>query len=259
LEFDPIKVTMEAGASFEMNALTRVNQMGRSVTLAFAWGANLDAIASRYPGGVPRLPEETYADDADPAERDLKDNRYRRRIWLAPNALAASGTAESYVYWAMTVDGDLKDASAIVRRAQLREDPVVFVTCLSNGADPRPSEARLKEILLFLRRPEIKPLTDVVAVAAPIIKHLTYSVGLYLWPDADQTVVEALVRENLNAVVVDQYWLGEDHTHLAISHACKVPGVQNIRIDQPPTSVAADDRTAILVDGITIRTLGRRT
>jgi hypothetical protein len=96
LEFDPIKITMEAGAAYEMNALTRINQMGRATTLAFAWGDNLDAIASRYPGGVPRLPEETYSAGADPGEKEAKDNRYRRRIWLAPNALAASGPTACY-------------------------------------------------------------------------------------------------------------------------------------------------------------------
>ena len=58
LEFDPIKITQETSTYFELLQRDRVNQAARSVTLAFAVGGDLDAIASRYPGGVPRLRDE---------------------------------------------------------------------------------------------------------------------------------------------------------------------------------------------------------
>src|ERR1700733_9805907 len=59
LEFDPIKINQECSAYFETLLRDRVNQACRAVTAAYAVGGNLDAIASRYPGGMPRLPDET--------------------------------------------------------------------------------------------------------------------------------------------------------------------------------------------------------
>ena len=77
LEFDPIKINQEACSYFELLIRDRINQAARSITLAYAIGTDLDAIASRYPGGVPRLEGES-------------DDRYRRRIWLSPNTLSPS-------------------------------------------------------------------------------------------------------------------------------------------------------------------------
>src|SRR5215475_5334491 len=99
LEFDPLKINQECATYFELMLRDRVNQAARAVTLAFAVGSDLDAIASRYPGGLPRLPNET-------------DDRYRRRIQLSPNALTPHGTGEAYEFWALTADGSLRDASA---------------------------------------------------------------------------------------------------------------------------------------------------
>ena len=105
LEFDPIKITQETSTYFELLLRDRVNQAARSVTLAFAVGGDLDAIASRYPGGVPRLRDEQGNPDED-------DERYRRRIWLSPATLSPHGTEEAYVFWALSADRTLHDASA---------------------------------------------------------------------------------------------------------------------------------------------------
>src|SRR4249919_257616 len=52
LEFDPVKIITENAAYFELLLRDRVDQAARAVMLAFSFGSNLDAIASRYPGGV---------------------------------------------------------------------------------------------------------------------------------------------------------------------------------------------------------------
>ena len=75
LEFDPIRINQELNAYFELLLRDRVNQACRSVTLAFAVGADLQAIGSRYPYGMPKLPGES-------------DTAYRNRIWLSPNILS---------------------------------------------------------------------------------------------------------------------------------------------------------------------------
>ncbi len=59
LEFDPLKINQEVATYFELMLRDRVNQAARAVTLAFAVGTDLDAIGSRYPGGMPRIAGET--------------------------------------------------------------------------------------------------------------------------------------------------------------------------------------------------------
>ena len=123
LEFDPIKITQENSTFFEMTLRDRVNQAARAVTLAFGVGTDLDAIASRYPGGVPRLDTNN---DGIPDERD---DRYKRRVWHSPNVLSPHGTAESYVFWALTADPTLHDASATTNEGTGK----VFVTIMAES------------------------------------------------------------------------------------------------------------------------------
>src|ERR1017187_6631762 len=66
LEFDPIRVNQELNAFFEPLVRDRVNQAARAVTLAYAVGGDLDAIASRYPGGVPRLQWDAFGNVVTP-------------------------------------------------------------------------------------------------------------------------------------------------------------------------------------------------
>ena len=116
LEFDPIKIQAENAAFFEALLRDRVNQACRGVTLAFGHGADLDAIASRYPGGVPRQENEG-------------DVRYRRRVWSSPNPLSSHGTAEAYEFWGLTALPTLRDVRTVKVRPSLADNPVIVVSC----------------------------------------------------------------------------------------------------------------------------------
>ena len=121
LEFDPIVIAIEAGSDAEMKLRNRVNQAVRDVTLAFAYGRNLEGIASRYPGGVPRLEGET-------------DTAYRRRVWLSPNIFTPHGVAEAYIFWALTSNIAYRDASALTKPASGH----IFIPVLINDPDQTP-------------------------------------------------------------------------------------------------------------------------
>ena len=124
LEFDPIKISQEAGVSQEINALSFVNAMGRSTTLAFGFGDNLDAIATRFPGGVPRLNKGLANQETDA--------RYAYRIWLSSNAYSTAGAALAYVFQALTAVASLRDVTATLQRASLEDTSTVVVTCLAD-------------------------------------------------------------------------------------------------------------------------------
>ena len=99
---------------FELLVRDRVNQACRAVTLAFAVGSDLDAIASRYPYGVTRIQYDINGNVLTPdqiaagatAVTSETDAVYRQRVWLSPNILSLSGpgqgTYESYKFWALS-------------------------------------------------------------------------------------------------------------------------------------------------------------
>jgi hypothetical protein len=141
LEFDPIRINQECCTLFELMERDRVNQAARDVTLAFGWGGNLDGIASRYPSGVPRLPVVSEPRPFEQFPQDWEsDDRYRQRIWLAPNLFSPHGTAEAYEFFALTADATMHDARATsdegirrVRATGIRDRPIAPRSPWQNG------------------------------------------------------------------------------------------------------------------------------
>ena len=245
LEFDPIKINQEASTYFELMLRDRVNQAARSVTLAYAIGSDLDAIATRYPGGIPRLEGES-------------DDRYRRRIWLSPNTLSPHGTAEAYEYWALTALPALRDVTAI-RHVAHDYYPTILITCLMGAeyADPKPSQEQLVIIRSYIQSLSRQGLTDVISVNPPKVKEIEYVIDVYLYPGSSPDQVLTKIEGNLEKLILDQYWLGHDHNHTAIHAACALSGVHHIHVVEPAEDVNVDLDWIVKVTGVTLRLAGR--
>ena len=246
LEFDPIKINQEACTFFELLLRDRVNQAARSITLAYAIGTDLDAIATRYPGGVPRLEGES-------------DDRYRRRIWLSPNTLSPHGTAEAYEFWALTALPELRDVTAL-RSVMHDYYPTILITCLMEPPlDPKPTDEQLVQIRAYISGLSRMGLTDVISVNPPKIHDTEYKVGVWLYPGAspDQTITK--IQSSLEKLVRDQYWLGHDHSHMAIHAACSMTGVHHVDIIEPAEEIFIPMDWIVRVTKITVTLIGRMT
>ena len=242
LEFDPIKINQQASTYFELMLRDRVNQAARAVTLAYATEGDLDAIASRYPGGVPRLPDED-------------DEHYRRRIWLSPATLTPHGVEEAYVFWALTADSSLKDATATTTEGTGQ----VYITILPSGNNPRPTTEQLLGVRAYIHDHARKGLTDIVSVLSPRIVFTRYVVDVWIYPGPDAGLIMRTLTENLQKLVDDQYWLGFDHTRMAIATVCgNVTGVQNVHIIEPARSLDVDLRAVVKVREIVLNLKGRK-
>jgi len=258
LEFDPIKIQHETNTFFELMLRDRVNQAARSVTLAFAVGSDLDAIASRYPGGVPRLPSES-------------DDRYRQRVWLSPNPLTAHGMGDSYSFWALTaLNGALRDATATTIPGQ----PNVTITVMLDGPpvttvrtggvlqvgpfpNPTPSDDQIGQTFLYVNDQTRRGITDVVRVNKPKIVNVDYNIKLTLFRTWDFTIVRETVISALADLIESQRWLGFSHTHMAIDAACDQPGVMNVEIVSPADDVVvADLHSCVRVNSVTVELAG---
>ena len=278
LEFDPIKIVTENAAAFEMMLRDRVNQAARAVMLAFSYGTNLDAIASRYPGGVPRMEGET-------------DENYRRRIWLSPNILGPHGTTESYAFYALTALGAnvVRDAAAFTTRGtgvvtipillnkpwpmmseeqiqgtiakQYRTgliDPLrVSFDTMPTGGLPIPSADQILEVYKYMIAHTRKGLTDELVIARPKVTQLRYDIRIKTFPGYDTIGVMTNVISNLMKLIEQQRWLGYDHTIMAIDGALNsAGGVYNRMIVSPPGDVIVGLDQAVLVTGIDLTWTG---
>jgi phage-related baseplate assembly protein len=274
LEFDPIKITQENSTFFEMALRDRVNQAARAVTLAYAVGGDLDAIASRYPGGVPRLDTNN---DGIPDERD---DRYRRRVWLSPNVLSAHGTAESYVFWAMTGDPTLHDASAttnegtgkvfvtlmaesgsLVDLVWARKNDLLTGLFLSTRAEPvfnpTPTLQQIVDVRKYILDESRRGLTDEIITYAPQVTTVNYKCRVWLFPNVSVDMAITGIEQALTALLEKQRWLGYDHSRMAIDAALAQPGVHHAVIDEPIKDVMVSDRGVVKVGFIEVRLVGR--
>jgi len=275
LEFDPIKINQELCTYFELMLRDRVNQACRAVTTAYAVDGDLDTIATRYPGGVPRL-ERKDADGNVIWTED--DDSYRRRIWLSPSTLSPHGLEESYVFWALTCDPTLRDASATTREGTGQVNVTIMAGELTGqaawdnwqrgktvwgatyiGGTPRPTDVQLLTVRAYLHEHARKGLTDIVSVLSPTIKHTRFVLDVWLYPGMDSTVIMPTVRKNLQDLNDGQHWLGFDYTRMAIATACgNVNGVQNVHILEPQRSIEVDLRGCVSVSEIELNMRGFR-
>lgn len=257
IEFDPVRILQETNTFFELLLRDRVNQAARAVTLAFAISTDLEAVASNFPGGVPRLEDET-------------DDRYRRRVQLSVNPLSPHGPAGTYIYWALTADAGLKDASEFVER---EGSGTVLLTVMDNSipsrtqtgtysfryeSDPRPSLARVLSIREFVIDAYRKAATDILVVNHPKIIDTVYTINVYLYPGPDEATLMNTIVSRLETLIENQRWLGYDHARAAIDASAFLSGVHSIDIISPKEDIIADPNEVVRVIELNVNFMGRK-
>jgi phage-related baseplate assembly protein len=162
LESEPARKLIEAFAYRELLLRARINDAARAVLLASSWGTNLDHLGALF---------------ATARQAGEPDDRFRRRIQLAPEAFSVAGPEGAYKYHALTVAPWARDVSAVSRRPG-----VVHVTVLKVGPNPMPALAEREAIRIHLQDEAIRPLTDVVEVMPPAIRRTPIVARLTLYP-----------------------------------------------------------------------------
>lgn len=266
LEFDPIRINQELNAYFELLVRDRVNQAARSVTLAYAVGSDLDAIGSRYPYGVTRLPGET-------------DDAYRTRLWLSPSILSLSGpgqaTFESYVFWAMSAP--MPAGEATIKCAAAFTTPGtgnVYIPIMSAAmtttrlfpkattpkasammvASPRPTANQISAVYQYITESGTarKGLTDVINVITPKITDVALDIQVWLFPGVDKATLMGEIDEALAGLIQALRWLGADLTMLSLQGALAQAGVYNTKIVSPAADVLVDTAGVINVTSVNV-------
>ena len=232
LESEPARKLIEAFAYRELRLRARINDAARAVLLASSYGTNLDHLGALF--STVRQAGET-------------DDRFRRRIQMAPEAFSVAGPEGAYQYHALTVAPWARDVSAISGRPG-----VVRITVLKEGSDPIPTLSEREAIRLHLKDEAIRPLTDVVEVMAPVIRRTRIVARLTLYPGPDGELVRQRALAAVTTWVEKNRMLGMNLRRSALYAALHQEGVHSVDLVSPAEDLVLDVTEVYAVDAIEV-------
>ena len=241
LESEPARKLIESFAYRELLLRARINDAARAVLLASSYDSNLDHLAALFATSRMLVEDE----NGDLVEED--DARLRRRVQLAPEAFSVAGPEGAYVYHALTIASWARDASAIMTRPGR-----VKVTMLRAGTDPAPTRDEREEVRLALAGNDVRPLTDMVEVAAPGIARTNITAKLTLYPGPDVAVVQARALSAVTDWVEANRMLGMNLRRSALFSKLHQEGVHSVELIEPASDIVLDATQVYAIDTITV-------
>jgi phage-related baseplate assembly protein len=230
LRSEPMVKLIEVMAYRELILRQRINDAARAVTIAGAYGADLDNLVALL--GVQRL-VVTPADPVNQTPAVMEsDEALRRRALLAPEAYSVAGPEGAYISHALVASGGVLDASCT---SPAPGD--VVVTVLSRLGDGVPSEALLTTVESVVGSERVRPLTDHVMVRAAEILTFAISARITTFAGPDAQVVLQEARARLDAYLAGAFRLGRDVTRSGVIAALAAEGVQDVELIEPAANV----------------------
>ncbi|UZE51125.1 baseplate J/gp47 family protein [Rhodopseudomonas sp. P2A-2r] len=224
LETEPITIILEVMAYRETLLRSLVNDKARAVLLAYAVGTDLVHLGALY--GVGKMAGES-------------DDRYRRRIQLAPEAFSVAGPAGAYEFHALSVSLDIADAHAY----SPGDGRVAIVLAGVDGVDV--SDAVLNAVFDRLDRDDVVPLTDQRSVVRATKVFYDVALDLVIQRGPDPATIKTVAEASVRAYAASRYRIGAEVYGVGITAAAKVGGVDNI-IASFPDVVCGDREIPVL-------------
>jgi len=224
LESEPVVKLLEVAAYRELLVRQRVNDAGRAVMLATAVGTDLDQLAALL--GVARLQIDPGDPDAVPPVPPTMeaDADFRRRVQLSLEGFSTAGPEGAYLFWALSADGDVRDASATSP-----QPGDVVVSVLSRSGDGTAPQATLDAVEATLTAEDVRPLIEAT---------LTFR------PGPDRGVVLAAAQAAAETYAEQSRAVGRDVTLSGIYAALHQEGVHAVQLQAPEADIVIADTEA---------------
>lgn len=234
LETDPFIYLAEEFAYRKTLTLAQINDAGKRLTLAYAYGEALDHIAATYYAdvGVARLVVEPANPQTGAAAVLESDERFRMRIQLAPET-RTPGTLGGYEYWALTAAPRLVDAVALNHASGLVSPGQVLVVLLG-GSDEAEQVTAAQEFLLD-RRVKLGSDTVIVRAAKRVTGQVNAVLQLRSGPAPAIPLAEATAA--LAAYTGGRRRISKAVTMSGLYAALTVGGVERVSLNSPQADI----------------------
>ncbi len=252
LESEPTTQLLRVCAYYRMLDRLEFNDGARANMLALSTGTNLDGLAAFW--GVERLIVQEADATVNPPIPEIKesDEAFRSRIQLSLEGHTTAGPRGSYIFWARSASGEVKDASV----ASPNPGEVV-VTVLSHDGGGTPSNTLLNTVNAALNDEDVRPLTDHVTVQAATIIPYHVEASLILYDGPDASAVETAAEAALESYIETHHRLGHDITIAGLHAALWQSGVQNIDLGAFTDDLIVAPNQAAHCTSITVTVGGR--
>ena len=171
------------------------------------------------------------------------DDDLAERVFLAPGAYSTAGPEDGYLYHAKAYSAAIGDVVATSNQAAGTVD-IVFI--MADGSTP--GEEMIEGLEGYLQGKTIRPMTDLVRVAAP--QEVTYTINLTYYINRSDSAQAVTIQQEV-AAAVEQYktWqraIGRDINPSQLIRMVMDAGAKRVSVTAPTyTTVAATKVSAL--------------
>lgn len=246
LESDPIVKVLEVAAYREMILRQRVNDAARQVMLPFAGGFNLENLGAYF--RVKRMSSTSIVNNKEVVTWE-SDERYRHRVWLAPEAYSCAGSEGAYEFFAMGADLSIKSVKVYTPN---QGDGNVHVLPLVDSGDGTPSAGIITKVREALLPKERRPLTDIVTVRAAAIVPYSIDVRLQVPVGPDTGLIAAEAARKLQKYADNRHKVGVPVYLSGITAAGSIDAVENVIKNAPTADVVPQEDEAAYCTSVNV-------
>lgn len=176
------------------------------------------------------------------------DDDLAERVFLAPGAYSTAGPEDGYLYHAKAYSAAIGDVVATSNQAAGTVD-IVFI--MADGSTP--GEEMIEGLEGYLQGKTIRPMTDLVRVAAP--QEVTYTINLTYYINRSDSAKAVTIQAAVAKAVADyQTWqraIGRDINPSQLVHMVMDAGAKRVTVTAPTyTAVDATKVSALQGDAV---------
>ena len=176
------------------------------------------------------------------------DDDLAERVFLAPGAYSTAGPEDGYLYHAKAYSAAIGDVVATSNQAAGTVD-IVFI--MADGSTP--GEEMIEGLEGYLQGKTIRPMTDLVRVAAP--QEIQYTIDLTYYINRSDSAKAVTIQAAVAQAVADyQTWqraIGRDINPSQLVHMVMDAGAKRVTVTAPTyTAVDATKVSALQGDAV---------
>ncbi|RAR53897.1 phage-related baseplate assembly protein [Paraburkholderia unamae] len=247
LESEPLTKSLQENAYREMVLRTRVNDACYAVLLAYAEKGDLDQVAANL--NVERLTITPADDTTTPPTAAVmeSDDDLRARCQLSFEGYTTAGSKGSYVFHALSADGNVKDVLPVSPAAGQ-----VMVYVMSRDGNGEADETLLRTVKAALSDEIKRPMTDWVDTQSVSVIEYSVDAELVVFEGPDIATVKALALLAVQTYTASVHRFNLTASLSGIYKALHQTGVDTVNLNSPAQNVTVSPGQATYCTSINV-------